>query len=63
MESDVYDSKCNRAFYSHHIDLKNHFYTFKVKATFHSMIFDIPMRPVRDDKRHRRCFKDDLQFL
>ena len=28
MRSDLYDSKCNRAFYSHHIDLKKHFYTF-----------------------------------
>ena len=28
MESDVCDSKCDRAFYSHHIDLKKHFYTF-----------------------------------
>ena len=28
MESDVYDSKCNREFYSHHIDLRKHFYTF-----------------------------------
>ena len=23
----MYDSKCNRAFNSHHIDLKKHFYT------------------------------------
>ena len=28
MESEVHDSKCNRAFYSHHIDLRKHFYTF-----------------------------------
>ena len=25
-----------------------------IKATFHSTIFDIPMRPVREDQRHRR---------
>ena len=23
-----------------------------IKATFHSTIFDIPMRPVREDQRH-----------
>ena len=28
-----------------------------VKATSHSTIFDIPMRPVREDQRHRRRFK------
>ena len=28
----------------------------RVKTTFHSTIFDIPMRPVRDDQRHRRRF-------
>ena len=27
-----------------------------IKATSHSTIFDIPMRPVREDKRHRRRF-------
>ena len=27
-----------------------------VKATFHSTIFDIPMRPLREDERHRRRF-------
>ena len=27
-----------------------------VKATFHSTIFHIPMRPVREDQRHRRRF-------
>ena len=27
-----------------------------VKATFHSTIFDIPMRPLREDQRHRRRF-------
>ena len=26
------------------------------KATFHSTIFDIPMRLVREDQRHRRRF-------
>ena len=26
------------------------------KATSHSTIFDIPMRPVREDQRHRRRF-------
>ena len=28
----------------------------RVKATFHSTIFDIPMRLVREDQRHRRRF-------
>ena len=27
-----------------------------VKATFHSTIFDIPMRPLGEDQRHRRRF-------
>ena len=27
-----------------------------LKATSHSTIFDIPMRPVREDQRHRRRF-------
>ena len=27
-----------------------------IKATSHSTIFDIPMRPVREDQRHRRRF-------
>ena len=27
-----------------------------IKATFHSTIFDIPMRPVRDNERHQRRF-------
>ena len=27
-----------------------------VKATSHSTIFDIPMRPVREDQRYRRRF-------
>ena len=27
-----------------------------VKATFHSTIFDIPMRPLREDQRHRQRF-------
>ena len=27
-----------------------------LKATFHSTIFDIPMRPVREDQRQRRRF-------
>ena len=27
-----------------------------VKATVHLTIFDIPMRPVREDQRHRRRF-------
>ena len=27
-----------------------------VKGTFHSTIFDIPMRPVREDQSHRRRF-------
>ena len=27
-----------------------------LKATFHLTIFDIPMRPVREDQRHRRRF-------
>ena len=26
------------------------------KATSHSTIFDIPMRPMREDQRHRRRF-------
>ena len=29
---------------------------FRVKATFHSTIIDIPMRPVCEDQRHRRRF-------
>ena len=28
----------------------------RLKSTFHSMIFDIPMRPVHEDQRHRRRF-------
>ena len=28
----------------------------RLKATSHSTIFDIPMRPVREDQRHRRHF-------
>ena len=28
----------------------------KFKATSHSTIFDIPMRPVREDQRHQRRF-------
>ena len=28
----------------------------RVKATFHLTIFDILMRPVREDQRHRRRF-------
>ena len=44
---------------------KNAIYRFSIsllipelrfKATFHSTIFDIPMRPVREDQRHRRRF-------
>ena len=27
-----------------------------VKATFHLTSFDIPMRPMREDQRHRRRF-------
>ena len=27
-----------------------------VKATFHLTIFDIPMRPMREDQRYRRRF-------
>ena len=27
-----------------------------IKATSHSTIFDIPMRPVREDQRHLRSF-------
>ena len=27
-----------------------------IKATSHSTIFDIPMRSVREDQRHRRRF-------
>ena len=27
-----------------------------LKATSHSTIFDIPMRPLREDQRHRRRF-------
>ena len=27
-----------------------------VKATSHSTFFDIPMRPLREDQRHRRRF-------
>ena len=27
-----------------------------LRATSHSTIFDIPMRPVREDQRHRRRF-------
>ena len=27
-----------------------------LKATFHLTIFDIPMRPMREDQRHRRRF-------
>ena len=27
-----------------------------IKATFHSTIFDIPMRPLREDQRHRQRF-------
>ena len=27
-----------------------------VKATFHSTIFDIPMRPLREDQKHRHRF-------
>ena len=27
-----------------------------LKATLHSTIFDIPMRPVREGQRHRRRF-------
>ena len=27
-----------------------------LKATFHSTIFDIPMRPVHEDQRNRRRF-------
>ena len=29
---------------------------FMLKATSHSTIFDIPMRPVREDQRHTRRF-------
>ena len=41
----------------------HHFWRFdlwkvrrRVKATSHSTIFDIPMRPVREDQKHRRRF-------
>ena len=38
--------------------LQNHFEKSlgEVKATFHSTIFDILMRPLREDQRHRRRF-------
>ena len=29
---------------------------FCLKTTFHSTIFDIPMRPLREDQRHRGRF-------
>ena len=29
---------------------------FDVKATSHSTIFDIPMRPLREDQKHRHRF-------
>ena len=28
----------------------------EVKATFHSTCFDIPMRPLREDQKHRHRF-------
>ena len=30
--------------------------SYPVKASSHSTIFDSPMRPVREDQRHRRRF-------
>ena len=40
------------------IDLKqaNYFQKGLLKATFHSTIFDIPMRPLREDQKHRHRF-------
>ena len=40
-------------------------YLKHLKATSHSTIFDIPMRPVREDQRHRRSLpiKDDLPVM
>ena len=35
---------------------ENDFKNAWVKATSHPTIFDIPMRPVREDQRHRRRF-------
>ena len=29
---------------------------FELKATSHSTIFDIPMRPLREDQKHRHRF-------
>ena len=36
--------------------LPHAFNNFVLKATSHSTIFDIPMRPVREDQKHRRRF-------
>ena len=30
-----------------------------MKATSHSTIFDIPMRPLREDKKHRHRVEED----
>ena len=37
------------------LDLKDHFSAF-LRATSHSTIFDIPMRPLRENQKHRHRF-------
>ena len=48
---DVHVQDYSSVFRSVHIEK-----SYPVKATSHSTIFDIPMRPVREGQRHRQRF-------